>query len=741
MSTQPNTQEQIFNAHADPLAHASELPDVAALIREFEYATLNGITNIANIAAAEDVQYNRRPGKSNPPDGKLWQRNLKTGDLARPYDGRPDCDINLADELVLAEVDMDLTAYAQSQISAKSTSMTPLTAAQVAELRAVAEWVKRAIDHDLEDDLELLAQMKAKLGWCVLNPGWLERWELFTHEVDMEDLMNQASQSPPDSLGAVLPQIILDPALEDMALELAQQMFTHMDKAEARRVVRELRTEGHTSFLDRQLAEKRPTVRTLIQGYNYFVSGAAGKMSKARGHLVIERFFQADLEAMAQANGWNEEFVTAAIGTSGQYSKYGEAMRLKSMIERQDAQDKSIEIWTSYVLQFDPATKASGVYCTTFSPHLRPATGDESKPDYFAKHYLLAFAHGRPPFIQVRRQVEGPSLDDSRGVAEMVRSDQQVIKNLTDAAVARAHLEVDPPRAKIGAGWTRMTEGIKPGAMLETVMPGADIKDLGPTRGNPESAEAAINRIDAGTRRRFALPNKTDGDHPMRWQMRQVRMTKRFLNAMSETFSQLVILCYQEFETWELADIIGRPPQLTLPDVLKHRITLQFDARGLDTDWTQTVLDFIIKLLGIDTGGLMDRGPIIQMALAYIDPTVVQGIMRSPEGASAALYKQVENAVSSIMLGNPPQLAENDASAGMQLQMAMAVVGKNVNYQRILQSNEQVQENFKTYIQNLQHNVQETQISPQQGRLGVQAQPQQPTRSGPPLLSAAAPAQ
>ena len=222
----------------------------------------------------------------------------------------------------------------------------------------------------------------------------------------------------------------------------------------------------------------------------------------------------------------------------------------------------------------------------------------------------------------------------------------------------------------------------------------------------------------------------------MMWQMRQMRATKRFLGAFEECFSQLVILAYQELQPWELEEIIGRPPQLTVADVLKHRITLTFDARGMDTDWTQTVLDFVIKLLGIDTGGLMDRGPIIQMALAYIDPTVIQGIMRSPEGASAALYKQVEQAVSSIMLGNPPQLAENDASAGMQLQMAMAVVGKNPTYQRVLQENEQVQENFKTYIQNLQHNVQETQISPQQGRLGVQAQPQQPTRSGAPALPA-----
>jgi hypothetical protein len=74
-------------------------------------------------------------------------------------------------------------------------------------------------------------------------------------------------------------------------------------------VIRELRTEGHTSFMDRMLAEKRPTVRTVIQGYNYFVSGAQNSIARARGHLVIERLFQADLESIANDNGWNAGFI------------------------------------------------------------------------------------------------------------------------------------------------------------------------------------------------------------------------------------------------------------------------------------------------------------------------------------------------------------------------------------------------------------------------------------------------
>ncbi len=732
-----------MKSQTDPLALASETPDINALIKEFELAMDNGACSVGNIGSAEDTRFNRWTGKSPERDGCRWQKNAPANTIVRPYDGRPDTDVQLTDEICAAEVDMLMTAYAMAQINATTTHVTPLTAAQVAELRAVGEWCRRVIRDDLTDALELLAQMMTALGWAVINPGWLERWELVDRELDLESFIVQVAQLAGPENARALYSSILDEDLEDAAVTVVQQLFAHLPKGRSRQIVRDLRTKGQTSFLDRQIAERRPTLRTLIPGYNYFISGSTSCIGKARGHLVVERFYEADLRATAAANGWNTDFVDAVVNTAGKYSAEANAQRQNSTLE--DAEDRSIEIWTTYVLQFDEETQAAGVYCTTFSPHLSPgqsgragtplpaangSQGTASPTAYYAHHYLLAFAHGRPPFVQARREVIGPALDDSRGVPDMVRSDQKVIKDLQDAAVVRAHLEVNPPRAFLGFGGTKVADWNKPGAKIESLIPGADVKDLGPTKGNPQFAELAIQRVEDGTHRRFALPSARDESHPAAWQMRQMRNTKRWLSAWGEAFWQLAVLAYQELDETELTAIIGHPPQLNVSDLLRHRIELTFDARALDNDWTKQVLDFVIQLLGIDTAGLMDRGPIIQLALAYIDPTIVSHIMRSPEGASAALYQQVEHEVAMIMDGNPPQLRENDASAGMQLQMAFAVLGKNQNYQEQLKQDPMVQENLETYFKNLQHNQQETQISPQQGRLGVQAQPERPVQQG-----------
>ena len=711
----------------DPLAHASATPDVSAIIEAFESAQRAGPCRPGILALAEDTRFNRWSGKSSPPDGKRWQKNLPAGELVKPYDGKPDTEIQLTDELIEQEVDLDITAHAMANLGATTTNITPLTAQAEEELVKVARWVQRAIADELPMTEELLAQIKALRGWAVLNPGWREDWQLIEREIDGETIKGQVAVTQGPEAAAALSVILLDPSLEETAADVIASLYPHLSDAKARKAARELRETGSAKFLDKQLSGKGPCIRALIPGYNYFALGTGGGIEDARGHLVIERMHQSKLESVGAVNEWNEEFIEMAITTQGQYSSYGEVMRDKSYAQ-DAAGDTSMEIWTAHLQQFDPETGATGWYCTTLSPHLKLGMGETNKERYYAKHYLLSYGHGKAPFIQARRDVTGPALDDARGVPDVTRGNQETMKMLQDALVARAHLEVDPPRAFIGFGGSK-TEGWNvPGAGLRLEY-GADVKDLSPTRGNPEVAEQAISRLVKDTYRQFALPSAET--HPALWQPRQMRRAKSALAPWREAYWQMVVLAYQELDATELALIIGHWPQNKLEDILRHRITLRFDARALDHDWTADTLEFFIKMLGIDNSGLMDRGPIIAAGLNMKDPTLAQAVLRSPAGAQAALYRQVSQDIAEIMLGNPPQLRENDASAGMQLQMAFAVIGRNPRYQQVIQQDPQIKENLNTYVENLQHNEQETSISPIQGRTGVQAMPQGPIQNGP----------
>lgn len=716
--------------NGDPLAYASERPNIAALLAECEALQQDNGVSLGQIAEAENTQFNRRPGKSDPPDGKRWQTNANQGEVVRPYDGAPDSDSHLADELILSEVDIFMMASEQAQLRANTTHLSNLTAAQQSELLKVAQWCANASAEDMRDDLELAAQMTAKLGWSVLNPGWLERYELVERELDRESFIVEVGQAFGAEAAARLMTAILDPTLEDLAVGLVQQLFGYLPKGRVRGVVRELREQGQTVFLDRQLAERRPTLRTLIQGYNYFVLGRANKLNKARGHLVIELMSQAELLNVASSNDWNSEFVERAIGTMGQFSTLADGLRGRVEKEEGEAGERYIEIWTTTIYQFDETIGAGGWYFTVFSPHLRADQGAKVTEADYGKHALLAYACGAP-FVQIRRMVEGPSLETSRGVAEMVRADQNIIKMLQDAYLVRAHLETDPPRAFVGLGWSKIDGWNKPGAALtNTSGLGVDVKELGPTKGNPAVGESAIERVEGSSRRRFALPNTMDGSHPSAWQMRQGRLVRRFLAALAEARTQQVVLCYQELEPWELEAIIGEPPQLTLDMVLRHRVSLSFDVRGLDPDWRTDLIGLVTQLLTIDRGGVVDTNKAVAMLGSVFDPVLVSEITRDEQGASAAMYRKVQDAVNDIMLGNPPPMVEMDATAGMQYKMALQVIGQNEKYQEKLLQDAGVRENLKTYLANLQHSEQETSLSPVQGRLGVAQMPQRPVARG-----------
>lgn len=721
-----------MNETSDQLAFAREVPDISLLIDEGTRAQQNQLCDLARITTAENERYQLRDGKDG--SGQLWQKNV--GDRSRivkPWDGCPDPDASLTDEICENEVDLILIARMMGQLGTSTSHTTMLTARQSAELLAVARYVQRAIEEDLAEDEELLAQMVVNTGVAVLNPGWKERWELVERDLDLESFIVQVGQTAGPDAAKALYSTLLDATQEEAAVGIVNELFAYVPKARARQIVRDLRTQGKATFLDKQRAEKRPTVRTLIPGYNYFVAGSTGSIRKARLHLVVERFFEADLRATAADAGWNAEFVERAVKTAGMYSARSEAMRQKQQAGELLTQDQSIEIWTTSVLQFDEETGAAGIYCTTFSPHVTPERGGDTTAADYAHHYLLDFAHREPPFIWARREVTGPGMFDSRSVPDITTSNSQVVRNLQKAGLARAHLEVDPPRAFLGFGSTQISDWNKPGAKVSTIMPGADVKELGPQRGNPQVGEVNIERVERGTHRLFAFPDMDV--HPARWQPRALRKSKRALQPYRQALTQLVVLCYQNFDEYELAEIIGHWPELKLADVLHHRITLTYDPRGLDNDWRKDTLDTFIKLLSVDKGGTFDTNKLIRLIGSLSDPTLIEAVVQDEAGASAKLYNKVANDVMQVMAGNPPPMVEMDATAGMQLKMVMQVIGQNEKYQEMLARDPQVRENLKTYVQNLQHSEQETQLSPTQGRLGVAQMPQRPVSKGAPQLT------
>ena len=712
------TEPKLSSAGHDPMAHAALEPDIAALTQEFDLALNQGPgrstgSQSTDIAVAETTRYNWRVGKSH--DGLLHQKNLPAGTNVRPYDHRPDTDAFLSDETINAQVDLDMVALFNSNPKASATHATQITAKQMAQVRSLVNWMRNGpLLRDLVDDGELLSQTKNTLGWAVLHPCWRQRHGLKRRTLTMDQLTAIAQQAPLESDLAQLPLFIADPTLHDNAVQLLQSAYPYLKTKTASRIVKELRENGQTEFLYRELMENGPALKVLIPGVTFFCAGETGKLSRTRVCFTLENYSQAELEAMVIDEGWDEAFVEAAIAKAGQSSSGLYAS------SRQDTSHRNIEIITAYVRSVDE-DGVSGIYCTVFSKFVN---------GLYAKHFLLDYAHNEYPFIQFRTEVNGLRPNDTRGVAEVLRTDQFTVKRMQDAVLVDVELSTPSMLKRTGPTMSKLAPEIAPGGVWSGP-PGSNLEAMNLTQfSKPDLALNTVDRIYKKRDAYFGLPNNDAASHPIRWQTRQQRNALRWLLPWGQAFWQLAVLCCDEYSEEELTAILGAPPLINSDLLLKHQVMLQFDMRTLDSEYVIELVKALAQfVLPFDRSGTVDMSKLVRWIMSSFDPTLADEVTTDQAGAANAIYNEVRQEVAWIMQGNEANYTQNDPTAAMKLQYLGQILQQNPAYQAILlpaingqpnpKFNAMIFERMKKYEENLQHSVQETQISPAQGRLGV----------------------
>lgn len=486
------------------------------------------------------------------------------------------------------------------------------------------------------------------------------------------------------------------------------------------------------SFWCRRFQENRPRLKTLVPGIDVFLPEEVQDPRDARAFFVREYYSESDVLAKPVNGDWIEEFADAAVGTAGQVS-FGDQDVTEQM---RDKNNRRIEIVTSYVKQTDD-DGIQGIYFTEFSAFV---------PELWGKFGLLDDPTGTYPFFFVRTEVIGPSPDDSRGVPTVLRTQQWELKRQRDALHILSELRTNPPRLRIGMGWTKAQEQFAPGSDITNSIQGSKLSFLEPPNDSGGLAMELCEMVRREAEDYYGLPQSKTDSHPTRWQARQMRNTARWLLPISQALYHLLVLCYNNYSKEELSAIIGREPSLTVETLLKFQLNFNFDARMMDPEFLEMVLKQVGEIRQWNTGGTLDDNKLVGFSLSALDPTLADEVTRDEAGASQAIYKDVEHTVMSIMDGNKPPLVSNDPTAGAKMKMALQIIQGNPKYLAAVtpagpdgqpnpKFNKVVAATLQDYFKNLQHSVQETQTSPAQGRTGVR------NLNAAPIQEGAAPAQ
>jgi hypothetical protein len=689
----------------DKLAKAEDTPDVRELAAEYSRSLHDG-ESLDKISDVDNIRFTRWTGQTT--DGRKHSESLPDGKEAFPWEGASDTRIPLADQIINDTVDVLTTSFGRATLKIGGTEIGDSEAAGVAS--SMMRWQRDTkLYHTLNRESELLAQYGQQYGWSALFVGWEQKSAVKALKVTMDEIMALAQQVEGEL--EALPDMINDPESETHVAEILQAQFPGLGTSKARKAVKELRETGETLLPQAYLAVNQPTIVALKPWEEISFPPETVDLQSAR--VIFRRLFMTEVELRAKVvdEGWNEDWVEAAVKTGGRSTEFHDfGVQLSDLTgSHVDRQDNLIEVVYAYSRQLDD-NNIPGIYYTIFSPIAQTGEGGE---DIHAKHELLDYVHCRYPFVEYRREKLKRRITESRGVPEICRTWQDEIKTQRDSIYDSTSFETLPPimvNKRLG-----LANKVGPAVQLP-VMKAGDYEFMRPPARQPTTAFNLIETVERQADAYFGRANA--GVPTVQTQLKQQRLVNNWLIVWTEAYQQMFQLSLQYLEPEEIQRITGTEV-VPESDMYQFDFVLKYDVRELDTEYVASKLSNIAQyVVPQDVSGVLDRNKLIGMITRAISPDIAEELIIDQAPASKKMYEDVKGQIGQMMLGNEASYTENDPAAQTKMQYAQEIVGRNPKAQQALQGDELFMQLFENYTKNLQMSLMQQQNA-QIGRIGV----------------------
>lgn len=724
----------------DTLTWASAKPQVDALIEEYKRCS-PAADGWNRLQTNDEVRYAQWGNQTL--DGK---KHSSETEKAFPFENAADGQIFLADAVINELVAICVVSFWRAMVRATGAQSTEDKQELGANATKVMEWlVNTRMKRELVREVELSAQYLLTYGNAVLKPTWTrelgKKLQRLTF-AQVQQIAQAYSQGDPQSVMAQLPAMILDPALEDAAVDIVRQVATEMvqqgfsevlgdegnaklegytvSKSRARAFVRSLRDEGQGEIPVPFFFKNQPSIFCLKPWEEVFWNPEAADLQQTRV-FEIEFLNEVQLRSRAALEGWDEEWVEQAATLKGRFSAWSMQSQSQPLLNVEwqwnyvTQQSELIEVIHGYTPQVD-TDGIRCVYHTIFSAHI--SKSKDGATALAAKHELLDLAHGQMPFVVGCRERTRRRITSSRGLPQLLNTRQREVKVQRDALLDHTSVSVFPPlNVYEDALGTKYNFGP---AVQNTVILGREPKFMDvPARGTPVAFEL-MQVIQTEVQNDFGLAGQSV---PVtRQQTKQQMLVNTFLLMWSEAFQQMFALVEQFLPDAEYQRVTGAKAPLPKGDAIARQddLVLHFDVRELDMDYVLAQYKAItMGVLPFDTDNVVDKSKLISIMLRAINPSLAGEVVRTPQAGQEQVMAQVQNDLMRMMLGFTPEYGKDaDPAAQMKMQAAQQLLQTNPKLQQAMQQDPQFQEQIKEYGKNIQFNL-EQQQNKGRGRTGV----------------------
>ena len=684
----------------------SNEPDIPQLQSELSDILEDAGRNLRRRDDFDDVRFCRWDGQSE--DGRKHEENL--GYRPTPWEGSSDIHYRLADRLINEHVHMALESFFRANMN--------VTGLETSDTRKAAHWrdclsyfLEQRMLPELRREVEILAQemFSGSPAIGILGVYWQQETIMLMKSLDMQDIARITMERGGDE--ARVEEVIAlfrDPDMEDLQVQMLATVYAGVSEKVLKRAAKELRETGQTKIPAPVIHENRPRFVAHRLYDDVFVDANCTELDRARVIMRREWLSESELREKIVSEGLSESFVDKVLekteGASG-VAEYDYRNPLNIGVKGSDgALEDLYEIFYAYQRVYDEDTNVPAIYCTAFSAHVN---------DDYGKHVMLEYGHNQMPFVLFSRERLSRSIFDSRGIPELVATNQYEGKLHKDLQNDQAQISVIPPLL-VNARRGGLNLLVAPASQMTITRPD-DIQWLQPPKTSEGSMEAEQSTtLDA--ERYFGNPEK-----PEARQLYHQCMVNRWLDSWKEALSQALSLCQQYLPPEFVARITGGNVDEIMvqeEDVAgKYDLSLRFSVDTLDPEFMEKKLDAVTKLTQFDVTGALDRNKLLEIIAESIDPVLAKQVVMDKQTAAQKEIEDEQNSWVKIINEIEP-IAKEGVNFEIRAQTAQQIIQTSQALQEKMAEKPLVKQLADNRMKYLQFGIQQQQNA-QIGRVGV----------------------
>ena len=687
---------------------AREVPDAGKIIEEVRSSLMNALSMGVFEKIAECHSIRRCLWSNQAADG------LKHGDNVFPWDRALDAKVRVAEKIIVDHVRIRMAAVRSGNVQIGPEN--ELEDAGKAQLwDSVLRYYRNQTKRRMTNEMKLFFTCVEEFGYGIMHVDWRERLQLLPQRITLDQVLSRMVQDKlqemADAMGGQMPDEAMQQSVTETSAITVQEMLLDDDKSgmvrmlqsydpqmissEARRVITQLRAGPEATYYAPRSMGGLPCIRAMIPWVNCLHGIELNAGETTTWMAVPEWLTEFEVRLRAEQCEWNPALVEKVLEmpNRGLVEMLNSTVLLPDWVLNgtglgltPDRQSQYRQPLYQILTVYRTAINAAGVpavYETTVSPMI---------PDAVLAHECEEVP--MMPFVVEARE-PAALVVQSRGIPELVQTNQTFQKKMKDANCAAAELAAFPPNLQEPGDYQKP----QPGSPIYVRNAGSGGRQNERFLNVPGVDEGALKAVQMDKEEVDEMFHRGPNADPDMKRLLMDDLGAAAVMTLEEVVRVLWAHVQAYVSTVTATRIAGRAVSVkaTEEDLMGSAdVNVEFSALSLNHKAATEMADWMGKLAPLDRGGRIDWGAGVEVLARAFDAQLAERIVLPGDVAAQQVEDQEQGDIAKIVSGQLPPVRQGAEEVRLR---KISEWMQNPTSQQMMQGDPAIQQRIEQRIQ------------------------------------------